>query len=215
MNKQEGFLNNKGVVIIEYLIDVIEKNKSYLSEIDGLIGDGDHGINMSKGFQNAKKIISKNKYNFSSSTECLANVLMNEIGGSMGPLYGLFFLSLSESSKSKMIVSKEDFCIMLQDALNKVLTITDAQVGDKTLIDTLNPAVNAFSKEIEKGNDFCSALKVLKDAAIEGRDSTKDMIAKKGRSSRLGERSIGVMDAGATSCCLILCGMADKIIELL
>lgn len=93
--------------------------------------------------------------------------------------------------------------------------IVEAKAGDKTLVDTLSPAVDALKKGTEENMDFQSALEIMKCRAAEGRDSTKDMVAKFGRSSRLGERSRGVLDAGATSCCIILTAMANAIIEIL
>lgn len=214
-NSPNGFSNDKGALIINHLIDIIEENKSYLSEIDGLIGDGDHGINMNKGFQKTKNVLQKGNHNFSSSAQCLANVLMNEVGGSMGPLYGMFFLSVYEHTDNMEMIYKDDFYEMLKAGLQRISSISDAKPGDKTLMDTLYPAVDAFGSEIEKESDFSTALKAMKSAAIAGCESTRDMQARKGRSARLGERSIGILDAGATSCCIILGEMADRIIELL
>jgi dihydroxyacetone kinase len=96
-----------------------------------------------------------------------------------------------------------------------IQSISPAQPGDKTLIDTLHPAVMTYKKAVDDGKTFTEALVEMKIAAIEGRDSTKDMVARLGRASRLGERSRGVLDAGATSCCLILETMASSILEIL
>ena len=104
---------------------------------------------------------------------------------------------------------------MLEAGLNGLYGIVDARVGDKTLVDTLSPAVDVMKKAGETGQDFKEALAEMKAAAEADRDSTKDMVAKYGRSSRLGERSRGVLDVGATSCCIILTAMADGIMELL
>jgi dihydroxyacetone kinase-like protein len=100
---------------------------------------------------------------------------------------------------------------MLTRALSSIKDLGGAKVGDKTLLDTLEPAVTAFSEKFDKEQNFFSALEAMKIAAEKGKDSTVDLVAKVGRSSRLGERSRGVLDAGATSCCLILCTMADAI----
>ena len=96
-----------------------------------------------------------------------------------------------------------------------LMDIVDAKVGDKTLVDTLSPAAETIKQAADQGETYETALPKMKEAAIKGRDSTKDMIAKFGRSARLGERSRGVLDAGATSCCILLCAMADGIMELL
>ena len=104
---------------------------------------------------------------------------------------------------------------MLASGLEGLQEIVEAKTGDKTLVDTLSPAVDSLKKSSAEGKDFKTALLDMKKAARAGRDSTKDMVAKFGRSSRLGERSRGVLDAGATSCCIILETMADGIMELL
>ncbi len=102
---------------------------------------------------------------------------------------------------------------MLEAGLNGLMEIVEARVGDKTLVDTLSPAAEAL--RANEHTPYPDALAAMQRAAEAGRDSTKDMVAKFGRSSRLGERSRGVLDAGATSCCLLLTAMADGIMEVL
>ena len=140
---------------------------------------------------------------------------MNEIGGSMGPIYGTIFMDMAEAGEDLEEITPSDLGTMLEAGLNGLYGIVDAKVGDKTLVDTLAPAVDVMKKAGESGQDFKEALEEMKKAAAAGRDSTKDMVAKYGRSSRLGERSRGVLDAGATSCCIILTAMADGIEELI
>ena len=210
-----SFANKDGILITQNLIETIKSNKQYLSDLDGLIGDGDHGINMNKGFAKTGEIINESTDTLSSSFRTLSDILMNDIGGAMGPLYGSFFRAMFRASKNHENIDEKVFSEMLAGALEKIQDIGQAKVGDKTLVDTLAPAVEAFNTTISAGEDFASALEAMKAAAERGRDSTKDMVAKKGRSSRLGERSRGVLDAGATSCCLILSSLADSIFLLL
>ncbi|MDK2810707.1 MAG: phosphoenolpyruvate---glycerone phosphotransferase subunit DhaL, partial [Petroclostridium sp.] len=99
--------------------------------------------------------------------------------------------------------------------LTEIQSLGNAKVGDKTLLDTLVPALNAYEAALNEGKSFVDALKAMKKAAEEGKDSTRDMVAKVGRASRLGERSRGILDAGATSCYLLLASMADSIIALI
>ena len=139
---------------------------------------------------------------------------MLKIGGSMGPLYGKFFMAFGKSLDAKETISVEDFLAALKAALDAIRTISQADVGDKTLMDVLIPAVVAFERAVNKKLSFSMALDLMSKAALEGRDSTVDMVAKIGRSSRLGERSRGVMDAGSASCYLILESMATSIKEL-
>ena len=133
----------------------------------------------------------------------------------MGPIYGTILMGMAEQGEDLEEIGLEEFSGMLEHGLSELQTIIEAQVGDKTLVDTLSPAVDSLKKALEQGETFDKALDDMKTAAEAGRDSTKDLVAKFGRSSRLGERSRGVLDAGATSCCLILCAMADGIKELL
>lgn len=188
--------------IVEELATVVVANKAYLSEIDGLIGDGDHGINMAKGFGRAAERISGETKSLDSAFQTLSEVLMSEIGGSMGPLYGFMFRNMALSIEGRSRIDAEGFSAMLHSGLDGVRSTGSAQVGDKTLVDCYVPALAAFDAAKEAG--FSEALLAMAKGAEEGRDSTYDLVAKLGRAARLGERSRGVLDAGATSCCLIL-----------
>ncbi len=209
------FKNKDGVIIVNNLIKTIQNNKDYLSEIDGKIGDGDHGINMNKGFTLCEEKIQDKSYTMSEAFEVLSSTLMNDIGGSMGPLYGVFFEALSEVSSNKEEINATVFEKMIQSALAEIQDIGNAKKGDKTLLDTLIPAVEAYSESISSGKDFKTALKDLEEAANIGWRSTEDMVAKIGRASRLGERSRGVLDAGATSCYLIITSISSSIQTLI
>jgi len=188
--------------IVEELAEVIVANKAHLSEIDGLIGDGDHGINMAKGFGRAAERISGEAMPLDAAFTVLSDVLMSEIGGSMGPLYGFMFQNMALAVEGRAALDAEGFSVMLNAGLAGVSATGAAKVGDKTLIDCFVPAVAAF--DAAKAQGFAPALVAMAEAAERGRDSTVDLVAKLGRAARLGERSRGVPDAGATSCCLIL-----------
>jgi dihydroxyacetone kinase-like protein len=133
----------------------------------------------------------------------------------MGPLYGTFFREMAKASQGKEQMTAQVFLDMLNAALSGVQGLGNAKVGDKTLIDTLVPAIEAYKAALNDGKSFQDALEDMKSAAEKGKESTKDLVAKVGRSSRLGERSRGVLDAGATSCWLILCAMAASMIAIL
>ena len=204
-----SFLNAGQGAIIEDIAAVIVANKPWLSEIDGKIGDGDHGSNMAKGFGRAAERIHGHDMTLDAAMAVLSDVLMGEIGGSMGPLYGMMFEDMASAIKGRDRVDAADFSAMLNAGLSGVQAIGNAKVGDKTLIDTLVPAITAFDAAIDHG--FDAALIAMAAAAETGRDSTVDMVAKVGRSARLGERSRGVLDAGATSCCLILTCLSEAV----
>lgn len=209
------FKNEAGKPILMCMVKGIQDNKAYLGEVDGLIGDGDHGMNMNKGFTVFEDRFKEEDISFTEGLDELGMILLNEIGGSMGPIYGTIFMDMAEAGEDLDEIGAADFAAMLEAGLNGLYGIVDARVGDKTLVDTLSPAVDVMKKAGETGQDFKEALVQMKAAAEAGRDSTKDMVAKYGRSSRLGERSRGVLDAGATSCCIILTAMAEGIMDLL
>jgi dihydroxyacetone kinase-like protein len=211
-----SFKNADGKPILSAMADVIAKNKAYLSEIDGLVGDGDHGVNMHKGFSRfAEGIEGKNAVGFSEGLDALANILLTEIGGSMGPIYGTIFMSMAEACGSSEDIDAPKFLSMLEKARDDLYDIVQARPGDKTLVDALVPAIDAFAASSAGGGSFSGALDAMKAAAERGRDSTTGMIAKYGRSRALGERSRGVTDAGSASCCMLLSVMGDEICRLL
>lgn len=195
--------------ILQDLAAVIVANKAWLSEIDGKIGDGDHGSNMAKGFARAADRVAGQTLSLDAALLVLSDVLMSEIGGSMGPLYGLMFEDMAGAIKGHDRIDAEAFSVMLNAGLQGVQAVGNAKVGDKTLIDTLVPAVVAF--DAARASGFGPALDAMTHAAEVGRDSTIDLVAKVGRSARLGERSRGVLDAGATSCCLILTSLGQSV----
>lgn len=194
--------------IVRELAQVIVANKAHLSEIDGLIGDGDHGINMAKGFGRAGQRIEGKDLPLDQALLVLSDVLISEIGGSMGPLYGFMFQGMANEIAGRPAIDAAGFSAAINAALAGVRRTGSAQVGDKTLIDCLVPAVAAFDAARDAG--FDTALQRMSEAAVQGRDSTVDLVARVGRASRLGERSRGVPDAGATSCCLILTTLATS-----
>ncbi|MEK1902365.1 MAG: dihydroxyacetone kinase subunit DhaL [Rhizobium sp.] len=207
----QQFRNAKSGDIVLSLADRIIENRAYLSEIDGKIGDGDHGVNMAKGFGMAAERVKGADMSLAEALDTLGTVLMTEIGGSMGPLYGVMFTQFAETIEKSDAIDAATFSTMLHNGLDGIQAIGSAKVGDKTLLDTLVPAISAFDTAIDSGKSFGEALQALIAAAEAGRDSTRDLVAKIGRASRLGERSLGVLDAGATSCALILKSLADGV----
>ncbi len=210
----KGFRNAEGKPILLAMVKAIQDNKAYLGEVDGLIGDGDHGMNMNKGFTMFGQRIADRAVSFTQGLDELGTLLFTEIGGSMGPIYGTVFTDMAEAGEDSDIITLEVLASMLAAGLDGLYDIVDARVGDKTLVDTLFPAKDALAQAAVEGKSLAAALEDMKAAALIGRDSTKDMVAKFGRSSRLGERSRGVLDAGATSCYIILTAMADGILAL-
>ena len=214
---KNSFYNADGKNIILKMVRGIQENKDFLGEVDGLIGDGDHGMNMNKGFSVFEQRFGEDTFSFSEGLGNLSMILMNEIGGSMGPIYGTILMSMGDAidDSEKEEIELSNFAAYLEAGLEGLYDIVDARVGDKTLVDTLAPAASSLQKDAAEQASFADALKHMKEAALAGRNSTKDLIAKYGRSSRLGERSRGVLDAGSCSCYIILEAMADGTLDLL
>jgi phosphoenolpyruvate---glycerone phosphotransferase subunit DhaL len=184
---------------------VVEENKQYLTELDAAIGDADHGINMDRGF---KKVVTQlpsvADKDIGSILKTVSMTLISSIGGASGPLYGTLFLRASASVTDKQELTTGDMLEMLQAGLDGVLSRGKAQLGDKTMIDALSPAVEAFRQAVGEGKDMREAMEKAVEAGEQGMKDTIPMLAKKGRASYLGERSMGHQDPGATSCYLML-----------
>ena len=209
------FINQDGIQIVFDLIQAIRENKQFLSDIDGAIGDGDHGVNMNKGFTLCQEELQANPGDLAHGLRTLSKILIMKIGGSMGPLYGTFFKSMATACDGVNFIDAAVFGKMLASGREGVQRISNATPGDKTLMDVLVPAEAAYREAAELGKPFQACLEKMALASRKGRDATRDMVAKVGRSSRLGERSRGVIDAGAASCCLILETMAGSVGRLL
>lgn len=205
-------MEDKIIDIFNKVSDEIIANKKYLTELDSAIGDGDHGINMARGFKEVKEEL--NNLEFESNAQVLKKVgmtLISNVGGASGPLYGTAFLNAS-----KVIAEDEiDFANVIEIAetvIEGVKMRGKANQGDKTMLDAIIPAVNSLKENYEAENDLESSLKDSLSAAEEGMKDTIPMVAKKGRASYLGERSKGHQDPGATSSYLIIKTIIEEII---
>jgi dihydroxyacetone kinase-like protein len=215
-----SFPSDRGAQVVQELVRIVQENRQSLSDIDGAIGDGDHGVNMSKGFTRAGEALvresggAQGAGDFSQALKIVSTTLMSSIGGAMGPLYGMLFRGLARGCDGEREIDAAVFGRMLASAHSDIRKVSQAQVGDKTLIDAFLPAVEAYEAALTDGRGLFECLQAMASAAEAGRDSTRDLVAKVGRASRLGERSRGTQDAGATSCALLLRSMADSISRL-
>lgn len=183
----------------------IEQNKEYLTELDAAIGDADHGINMDRGFKKvSSQLPSLADQDISSILKTVSMTLISSIGGASGPLYGTWFLRASTAVAGKQELTEQDVLKLLQAGLDGVLGRGKAQLGDKTMVDVLSPSVAAFEQAIGEGKKTLEALNTAVVAAEQGLHNTTPMLAKKGRASYLGDRSIGHQDPGGTSAYLML-----------
>ncbi|WP_339200033.1 dihydroxyacetone kinase subunit DhaL [Aeribacillus sp. FSL k6-2211] len=188
--------------------DKIQENKEYLTELDQAIGDGDHGLNMARGFQETVKKITEGKYDdLGSLFKDVGMTLIAKVGGASGPLYGTAFMKASLALKGKKEVDIKALVEALAASLDGLKVRGKAQVGDKTMIDVWEPVI-----EYMKNHETIHS-KELTDLSKEKMDDTKELEAKKGRAAYLGKRSIGHIDPGAASSYLLFASLAELLEE--
>jgi dihydroxyacetone kinase-like protein len=181
----------------------VAENRSYLTKLDGAIGDGDHGTNMDRGMKKAlERLDAADGDDIGASLKTVGMALVSSVGGAAGPLYGTLFLQMGQATAGKTELDVADFTEALDAGVQGVIKRGKAEPGDKTMLDALNPALDALRSA--GGDDVAGALAQAADAAREGMEATVPMVARKGRASYLGERSAGHQDPGATSSHLLL-----------
>jgi phosphoenolpyruvate---glycerone phosphotransferase subunit DhaL len=184
---------------------LIDENKEVLTDLDAAIGDGDHGANMDRGM---RAVVAALNDTTPATASALFNkvgmTLVSTVGGASGPLFGTLFLRVGASFGDTSEVSLAQLAAALRAGLDGVVARGKAEAGDKTMYDALAPAVNALDTAVSEGVDKADALKAALFAAESGRDATTPMLARKGRASYLGERSIGHQDPGATTVALLM-----------
>jgi len=192
------------VQVIKDLAEMAERERDYLTGLDSSIGDADHGINLSIGFREVTKRLPEwENENLTVFFKKLGMTLLGKVGGASGPLYGGFFQKFGEPAEGKFEVTFDEFVKMFKSGVELIETRGKAVLFDKTMVDAMRPALNALTLATEAGDEPLIAFKKAVDACTAGRDATIPLIAKKGRSVRLGERAIGHMDPGAASTTMI------------
>lgn len=198
--------------MIKNIHKTLEENKDYLTKLDSFIGDGDHGTTICRGVKSALEKIEEVKP--TTITELLKTAgfaLISSMGGAAGPLFGSVFLGMAEGANGKDSIDLEGLEIMFSKALEKVSKIGKANPGDKTMIDSLAPAVESLKDSLDKVLNMDEAMANMSRAAQKGALSTKEMVAKKGKSRYQGKRALGYQDAGATTMYLIIDAMYKSI----
>jgi len=191
---------------------VMQDNKEWLTQLDAAIGDGEHGINMARGFQKVSSHLpSLADKDIGSILKSTGAILLSAIGGAGGVIFATFFIEAGKVTSGRQELGPADIATFLKAGLSGVIKRGGAQVGDKTMVDALAPAVTAFDRSLEEGADTTEALGQAVAAAQNGMTETTHLVAKKGRASYLGERSIGHQDPGATSLYLILRALYDAV----
>ena len=185
----------------------IEADKDRLCRLDGVIGDADHGIAMALGFGAVRDALAALDLSAIEPTALLntaAKSFLNAVGASSGPLYATAFMRGAAAVKGKATLAADDVIAMVQAMAQGIKDRGKAEIGEKTMIDAWQPAAEAAAATHAAGQSLAESLQAALAAAGAGAEATKDMIAAKGRSSRLGERSLGHIDPGAASAVTVI-----------
>jgi phosphoenolpyruvate---glycerone phosphotransferase subunit DhaL len=192
---------------------VISENAQLLTDLDAAIGDADHGINMDRGMAAVIKALDSGEReaapaDMSALCKQVGMTLVKSVGGASGPLYGTFFLRMAGALGSGDGVDAADFAKALRAGVEGVVQRGRAEAGDKTMFDALAPALDALDAALASGTALAGALVDATMAAEKGRDATESMVARKGRASYLGQRSVGHVDPGAASATMLVAAAA-------
>jgi phosphoenolpyruvate---glycerone phosphotransferase subunit DhaL len=188
---------------------LIGDNAQLLSDLDAAIGDADHGINMERGMKAVNTALEESPpSDMAALCKQVGMTLVKSVGGASGPLYGTFFLRMATALGSGDSVEAGGFAKALRAGVEGVVQRGRAEAGDKTMYDALAPALEALDSALASGSDLAAALHDATVAAENGRDATTAMVARKGRASYLGQRSVGHQDPGATSAAMLLAAAA-------
>ncbi|AGB22114.1 dihydroxyacetone kinase DhaL subunit [Mycobacterium sp. JS623] len=188
---------------------VIGENAQYLTDLDAAVGDADHGINMERGMTAVVAALDEAApADMSALCKQVGMTLVKSVGGASGPLYGTFFLRMAGAMSSGDRVDATDFAKALRAGVEGVVQRGRAEAGDKTMFDALAPALDALDAVLASGSGLDTALTEATLAAESGRDATEAMVARKGRASYLGQRSVGHIDPGAASATMLIAAAA-------
>ncbi|WIM94062.1 dihydroxyacetone kinase subunit DhaL [Actinoplanes oblitus] len=189
---------------------LIAADADRLTQLDSAIGDGDHGVNLNRGFTAVVAALEKSPPETVSEVLVKAGTtLMSRVGGASGPLYGTALRTAGKALPAGAEVRPADLVAALHAGLDAVRKLGGAAPGDKTLVDAYAPALDALEKAVAEGAGPAGAAEAAARAAEAGAEATVPLRARKGRASYLGERSIGHQDPGATSTALIFRALAD------
>ncbi|MCC5803518.1 dihydroxyacetone kinase subunit DhaK [Rossellomorea vietnamensis] len=209
------------IYLVDKMSDTIIKNEKPFCELDSHAGDGDFGMSVSKGFKQLKRewkdILSQENLTIGSFLDASSMVIMEYCGGASGPIWGSAFRAAGKAAQDRTEMTVEEFADMMQAAVKGIQDTGErsfgrgAEVGDKTLVDALVPCADSWSQSAADGDDFKTAFQKGAEAAVEGAEKTKDIVARMGRAGTVGERSLGHPDAGAYALGVIFTELSESL----
>jgi dihydroxyacetone kinase len=207
-------------VIVDKMADVIIENEVHFCDMDSVAGDGDFGMSIAKGFRQLKKDwATRDKSDVGAFLKSAGEIIMEYCGGASGPIWGSAFRGAGKSAAGKKEIGLSDLAELMQAAVTAIQDTgkrsfgRGAVVGDKTLIDALVPTADTLTDAAKKGEGLAVAVKKGADAAVQGAENTKKIVAHMGRAGTVGERSIGHPDAGAYGLGVIFTALAAFVAE--
>lgn len=192
-----------------------EEQRDYWTKLDSDIGDGDHGINLSIGFRGVSQVLPELENSETDLKKLFKKVgmtLLSKVGGASGPLYGSLFMKMGDDLEGRQEVTFDEFVLMLDKGVAAVLFRGKAEIGDKTMIDALVPGIEAL-KNSNQGQEPAKRMQEFIEVMKKGAMSTTELVARKGRAVRLGERAVGHRDPGAESSWMIMNVFYEEIVK--
>ena len=193
--------------------DRVTEQKDWLTELDAAIGDADHGINMARGMSAVAGDLPDQPADLAALFKRTGMKLVSTVGGASGPLYGTFFLRMGAAAGDATSLDGPGLAAALRAGCEGIKARGKAELGEKTMLDAMLPALDALDEALGAGQSPAEAMKTAAEAAATGRDATIPMLATKGRASYLGERSIGHLDPGAASSTLLFETLAAAMVS--
>jgi len=192
-------------LVVRTMAETAVENEKYFGDLDAVVGDGDFGYSMARGFELVLADFDGfDRTDIGTFLKKIAVVITSRIGGTSGPIWGTAFLRAGVYATGKTELSAEDTIAMLRAAIEGIKQRGQSDLGDKTLLDALVPAVDTLEQSLAEGSDGKDSLTQAAATARERAEATTEMIAKKGRAAYTGERSIGTLDAGAVGVAVML-----------
>jgi dihydroxyacetone kinase-like protein len=196
-----------------YVSEQVEKNRELLNKADRAIGDGDHGVGMARGFEAVRRKLKGESFqNIAEVLKVIGMTLLTSIGGAAGVIFGTMFIGGAKKLGEQTSFDSKCLSAMLQGGTEAVKERGRAKLGDKTMIDALEPA--AVVAEEHEASSLTETVKLAMEAANDGMEKTKKMVARLGKARPLGERSLGHADPGALSIYLMLKAMNEFVEEI-
>ena len=201
---------NKVELVVRTIARTAVDNEKYFGDLDAVVGDGDFGYSMARGFEIVlSDWDSFDRTDMGTFLKKIAVVITSRVGGTSGPIWGTALLRAGAVAGDKAELTSEDAIAMLRASIEGIKKRGNSDLGDKTLLDALEPAVDELEKSLGAGDDANVAIRKSAVVARERAEATREMLAKRGRASYTGERSIGTLDAGAIAVAVMFEQVAD------